>query len=492
MARLIFIYCIFISTQVFAKRLCDYPLVGLGEGVADDLKLMKKVNRLENHARLLRKLSKDQDVAIHTKFNSDLIKMDAQLLKGETVLAKSEWNTLFRDVEVSSEMITQIDEIFEALRPFRGGKGSYKKWEKALDEANITDEFKKYFFTILAKNENDLNKTIKFLSKQSKSYESKLGSKFYEYAIVRKHLDELLMANNCNAKCKEEISELFKELGIGSKVEHEMFGSLLSSAQKKTLAEIESIMASHPRSLTTNLRRIRNTEFFRLLNESMLFKKTMRKISAAIYKSQIMGRLRLNRFFKFLYNTEARLKYFPDIHRVIRFDDIPANRLKKLKELNQNSDKDELLKTFSRRSDIKARETWNDLKNIAKSEDDFFFKRMENAEKSRSLLGMIGLESERDLFKLIGQIGLGGGVVVYFNVSPSSYNVESTNGEKPPLLDVVIDLDRNDGTDNDQPLTRVVVLKEDTLYIPTNSKQAEEIDSLVQEYIEYEKNKDEN
>ncbi len=386
----------------------------------EEYKLREKIARIEEMTNFFRRKKDNPEPALNIKIYKKVNIMNEHLLNGTHAANERNWQTFFREFEAnyisfkrSKELIDVLnqnpDELTSTFLIRIEGMG-YPKAYRDFITARI-DEY------------GSLDGLKKALDLESKNTLVKLGNDYQEYRIIRENLEELKEKPGCNENCRRMIDMLRGSLGADSqknKLIHDIF---FVGEKIPEISTMRELLYSENLFVLTKLKRERNAEIFRFFTSFMNQPQFIDSLFGYIYKGNLLGKKRAVKFFRMIYDAQARNFHFPKINRVLHGPKDAEKATDLLQNLNTTIDSDELLVSFSRRVDRLSEEKWKTIKNHAQANEVDFHKRMIQAEEKAAARGNISPTQEPSFVSRLATLVVIGAPAIgyfYFDALPTS------------------------------------------------------------------------
>lgn len=302
---------------------------------------VKGVTKLEKQLRLLEWLSGkyERSTVVAEMRRRTLLGMQIEL--NEVRAAIDSYRMTFRDVEFSYHVLKQAENLDGRL--------------------SATDQVK--------------------LKKEVSSAYKNFGRAYGEYKAVREYLETLSLENSQRGK---NAATILRALGIHNL--KNLFPGLALPAERASINDISTFFRTHPEALIAKLKEDRRDQFYAALKSFA---------GPAISITRVALRRIPQKYRKVGYDLYLRDRYFDQIERIIRMDNV-EKQFQTLRELNSLSEKkDELLVTFARLAN--ATDVWAKIRthaNTRSPESEIyasFAQRLEAAEKQAIQDGELSL-----------------------------------------------------------------------------------------------------
>jgi hypothetical protein len=393
-----------------------------------EFELMGMVEDLEKQANILRRLKDSPTPAIVLQIDAKLAKQDAYLMSEDYEIGIREWRSLFREVEYGHVIVTKNTEALAVLSKL-SEEATKDEIILALRSSNLGEGYRSLIIDLYNKRGTGLKGLRGALEVENKKRLMRFGSLYQEYSQSRWHLENLLKSDSsCDNACKVELRKMLDKLGLGSKTEHSRFSRIAEDATRPSMEEMAEFLNRHPLALVARLTKERNAEAFALARDFVLQPYFLNKIFKGLYSMPGLNKTRLVRLFSFIYDYQARILHFPDINQVVRSTKTAADKLQLLMELNTTAEGDEILITFARRIDKRARDTWREVSTLAQTTESDFHTRMLKAEVVAKARGQISLVHDQSFVaKLSAVIFSGGGLGYYYMTDSGSVLIDQSD-----------------------------------------------------------------
>jgi hypothetical protein len=410
------------SGSANAINQCSLDYLGLGGIITkSQAARVTKMTRLENTVQFIRNKKVNPIMVEVDRMNIErLIRFDSSLFEGNVYLAEKAWRPFFRKfeenfyrvkkhsnllVEVKTQVDRSVDDIIQ----------------RALIK-HQDDDFMIDLLVSLTKSEKKNHQSlVKSIEKRINKSANYLGRNYIRYRLTAKHIDDIGLSNTCDPSCKEGIKKLKSLLGVSGKEEQIRFPAF-RGLTRPLLEEVNLLVNSIPSAYESLIIKEALMEvkafvrdIYTIPTVRSALAKTLTKLLPSRYK-QTAGTIE-----SALTDLGAYTNHFPLIDRTLRSQKTIEVQFSRLRNQNVMFADDEMLITFARRVDKRAYDGWIELKQFAKTNDETFYKRMQNADTEALVRGELSNDYRKSPFRSF----------VYILGLASIY----------PLYDVLIDID---------------------------------------------------
>jgi len=391
----------------------------------------ERITRIENFTNFLRKGKENPDPALNIKIGKKIAKMHEYIFADNYSANEREWRTFFRSMEGKLIGIKRYKEISNLLE--KNPRLSKKQLLIKLYDMGYSEEFRDY----IAHQLKELKSLSTFKLKLEEEINTLLvdvGNNYQEYRMVRGSLEDLLKTKECNDVCKKQVNMLLAGLGANSDKESLAHPMFFKNQTRPSIDELRQLLYSEPLFVLTKAKRERNAELKSFILSYLNQPQFVDIILGKIYKSNTLGKQKAVRFFKLIYDAQAKTVYFPKINKILFSLADAKTNTEILKGVNATVDGDELLITFARRVDALAKEKWKAIRAYAEKFEKDFFAQMKEAEVKAAARGEISPTRDNSLITKVAIFtvaGAGAYSYFYFDGTPSSTEVAIDNNEVP-------------------------------------------------------------
>lgn len=379
--------CIDIITKIIEKE-------GSSVKVNSSLDINARIIQLSEQINFLRNGRQAQISAMDVKVNKMIAIMDSYFMNNTFDRPFREFAPIFRKVETGFIVVKKLQAIndqFKKLSKAHGPDVSMKSIIDSIQQKNVAQDLSKItsdLFKVDDKFFEQLSITdfIKRAEQEIDYHLIQMGNNYHEYNAFRTYLNEYIEKNRCGQKCKEELIKFRAKIGINSSDVKLQMNHYLNERIELTVDEVKDLVYANALSTLVKYKRDRNAELVRFVIEY---------ISQATFADKFAQLPLVKRFpilNIWLDELRVRTLYFPDINRVIRsledidgevaINDQLGRIVEEINELLVSQNSSELLETFVRRSDKRAKEVWQLLLNYSEKNRPAFYTIMKNAEEA--------------------------------------------------------------------------------------------------------------
>ena len=397
--------------------------------VSPEYNFRKEIEQLEKAGNFFRKLKENPERAQNLNVWRKMSILNDYLLNGGRSPNEGEWKTFFREFEANFISYERSTKVIHLIEQSKVTKITLTKQLKGLGlpVAYIDFIYTRYIET------GSVNKLKAALKSEVNNSLEKLGSNFYEYKMIRSHLEGLLDKEECHETCRTMVISLLENLGVQSEKEKIMFKVFFQGGKRLPIETIEKTLLKEPTFVKARIKKDLKAEFIGFLGSIISQPEFVDTIIGYFYKSKIFGKKRGIKFFKIIYDSQARHFYLPKINRLKEGPKEAFKAMDLLQNLNAPIPNDELLITFARLVDRFSENKWNSILEHAKVEDPDFYQRMIKAKEFAKARGDLSATNTRNEIGTIVALTLAGiPLITYFNLDELPTNIEDIIFKESP------------------------------------------------------------
>lgn len=380
----------------------------------------QKVTKIEKTTNFFRRIKENPEPSLNISIWKKLAIMDSFLFNGSHAPNERQWRIFFREFEANYISYKRSKIIVDFL--IANEDISSAAFMKKLKDWKFSQE---YILFLKGRLEElgSIDQLRVALELEKKTTLTHIGNNYHEYRMVRGHLEDLLLKEECQEDCQKLTKMLLGNLGTESQKEKMMFEIFFEGEARPDLKEMRELLYQEETFVLTRLKRERNTEIFGFLKSLVSQPEFIDSLLGYVYKSNLLEKRRAVKLFKMVYNAQARNIHFPKINRVIYGPKEADKALDLLQSLNASVEGDELLTTFARRVDPLAEKRWAAMLEVAKKNDGDFHNRMTSAAEKAKARGDLSPANPRSFVGRIAALVVIGVPTVgyfYFDGLPTS------------------------------------------------------------------------